>query len=159
MILQNDRTYDAEDAGVLFHAIISYAQANAEQMDRSLVAAGYGNLLELAQDAAEQVALLHDDEGDLWDGVVWYERLADVGDDSLAAGLFATDEPDVTALVVKWLLSFGYVELSHAGKRWSFNSDSLAEWDEEDDEGFHFRLFHGVIDPTVESMSRFIDQL
>ena len=158
MILQNDRSEDAEDAGVLFHAIISYAEANAEQMDRSLAAAGYGNLLELAQEAAEQVALLHDDEGDLWDGVVWYERLADLSDDSLAAGLFATDEPDVTALVVKWLLSFGYVELSRGGKRWTFDSDQVAEWDEEE-EGFHFRGFHGLNDPTVESVNRFIEQL
>lgn len=107
MILKNDRSTDAEDIGVLLHAIFSYAEANAERLDRSLVAAGYAKLLELAQKAAEEVALLHDDEGDLWDGVVWYERLAYFGDDSLAAGLFATDDPDVTALVVKWLLSFG----------------------------------------------------
>jgi hypothetical protein len=123
MILKNDRNTDAEDVGVLLHAIFSYAEANAEELDRSLVAAGYANMVELAQEAAKQVALLHDDEGDLWDGVVWYERLADFGDDSLAAGLFATDDPDVQALVVKWLLSFGYVELSHCGKRWSFDSD------------------------------------
>lgn len=158
MILQNDRTNDAEDVGVLFHAIISYAEANAEQLDRSLVAAGYGKLLELAQEAAEEVALLHDDEGGMWDGVVWYQRLADFSNESLAAGLFASDDPDVTALVVKWLLSFGYVELSRSGKRWSFDSDQVAEWDE-DEEGFHFRGFHGLNDPTVESVNRFIDQI
>lgn len=160
MILQNNRSKDAEDVGVLFHAIISYAEANAEHLDRSLVAVGYANMLELAQEAAEQVALLHDDEGDLWDGVVWYERLADFGDDSLAAWLFATDDPDVQDLVVKWLLSFGYVELSHGGKRWSFDTAELAEWEEvEDEEGFHFRANHGFSDPTVESVTRFIDQL
>jgi hypothetical protein len=158
MILKNDRNTDAEDVGVLLHAIFSYAEANAEELDRSLVAAGYANMVELAQEAAKQVALLHDDEGDLWDGVIWYERLADFGDDSLAGGLFATDDPDVQALVVKWLLSFGYVELSHCGKRWSFDSDELAEW-EEDEEGFHFRANHGLTDPTVESVTRFIDQL
>lgn len=159
MITQNDRSTDAEDIGVLLHAVFSYAEANAEQLDRSLVAAGYANMLELARQAAQQVALLHDDEGDLWDGVVWYGRLADFGDESLAAGLFATDDPDVTALVVKWLLSFGYVELSHGGKRWSFDSDELAEWDDDEEQGFHFRANHGIRNPTPESVARFIDQL
>lgn len=159
MILQNDRAKDAEDVGVLFHAIISYAEINAEHLDRSLVVLGYANMLELAQEAAEQVALLHDDEGDLWDGVVWYDRLADVGDESLAAGLFASDDPDVQVLVVKWLLSFGYVDLSHGGKRWSFDADNLAEWEEGEDGGFHFRAHHGLANPTVESVTRFIDLL
>jgi hypothetical protein len=158
MIFNNDRNTDAEDVGVLLHAIFTYAEANAEQLDRSLVAVGYAKLLELAQEAAKEVALLHDDERDLWDGVVWYERLADCADNSLAAGLFATDDPDVTALVVKWLLSFGYVELSHDGKRWSFDTDQLAEWDE-DEEEFHFRGYHGLTDPTVESVTRFINQI
>lgn len=159
MILQNDRTQDAEDVGVLFHAIITYAEVNGELLDRSLVGVGYANILELANEAAEQIALLHDDEGDLWDGVVWYDRLADFSDDSLAAGLFATDDPDVQDLVVKWLLSYGYVELSHGGKRWSFDSDELAEWEEGEDEGFHFVAQHGLANPTVESVTRFIDQL
>jgi len=158
MILENDRSKDAEDVGVLLHAIFSYAEANEERLDRSLVAVGYAKLLKLAESAAEKVASLHDDEGDDWDGVVWYERLADLGEDSLAAGLFATDDPDVTAVVVKWLLSFGYVEFTHGGKRWSFDTDELAEWEEEEEE-FHFRVNHGLADPTIESVSRFIDQL
>jgi len=40
MITSNDRSTDAEDVGVLFHAIISYAEANSERLDRSLVAVG-----------------------------------------------------------------------------------------------------------------------
>lgn len=107
MILQNNRTKDAEDVGVLFRAIISYAELNAELMDRNLIGVSYGKLLELTQKAAEEIALLHEDEGELWDGVVWYERLADFSEDSLAAALFALDYPDVTAIVVKWLLCFG----------------------------------------------------
>lgn len=159
MILENDRSTDAEDVGVLLYAIFHYAEKNLDQLDRSLVEVGHGKLLELAQEAAEEIALLHDDEGDLWDGVVWYERLSDFGDDSLASRLFATDDPDVQDLVVKWLLSYGYVELSHRGKRWSFDTDSLAEWEEDEEEGFHFRAHHGLVNPTVESVTRFIDQL
>jgi hypothetical protein len=159
MILQNDRTKDAEDVGVLFRAIISYAEASAENLERSLDDVGYANMLELAQEAAYQVALLHDDEGGSWDGVVWYNRLANFGDDSLAANLFATDDLHVHDLVVKWLLSFGYVELSHGGKRWSFDADELAEWEEGEDEGFHFLTRHGLANPTVESITRFINHL
>lgn len=52
----------------------------------------------------------------------------------------------------------GWLEFSHGGKRWAFDSDELAEWDE-DDAGFHFLVFHGLVGPTVESVSQFIDQL
>jgi hypothetical protein len=158
MILTNDRSKDAEDVGVLLHAIFSYAEANAERLDRTLVAAGYATLLQLAESAAEQVALLHDETVEEWDGAVWYERLADVSSDSLAAGLFASDNPDVRSLVVKWLLSFGPVVFSHAGKSWSFDADELAEWEEEV-RGFHFRAYHMLAEPTIEAVSRFIDRL
>lgn len=159
MINQNDRNVDAEDVEVLFHAILCYAEANAARLNRTVTSVGYANLMGLAKHAAEQVALLHDDEGDEWDGVLWDERLADFSEGSLAAGLFATDNPNVPAVVVKWLLSYGHVELTHKGKRWSFDSGELAEWEEGDEEGFHFRVYHWIVDPTVESMSRFIDQL
>lgn len=159
MINQNDRNLDAEDIEVLFHAILCFAEANAERLDRTVVAVGYANLMELAKRAAEQIALLHNDEGDDWDGVLWDEWLADFSEGSLAAELFAADNPDVPAVVVKWLLSYGCVELTHNGKRWSFDSDELAEWEEGDEEGFHFRAYHRLADPTVESISRFIDQL
>ncbi|AGN82417.1 MULTISPECIES: hypothetical protein [Pseudomonas] len=158
MILTNERRKDAEDVGVLLHAIFSHAEANAEHLDRTLVAVGYATLLKLAESAAEQVAFLHDDSVEEWDGAIWYERLADVGSDSLAAGLFASDHPDVRAVVVKWLLSFGPVEFSHAGKRWSFDADELAEWEGEE-EGFHFRAYHELAEPTIEAVSRFIDRL
>ena len=157
MILKNERSKDEEDVGVLLQAIFSYAKANSEQLDRSLDEAGYGKLLALANQAANEVALLHSDEGDLWDGVVWYERMAAVGDESLAAGLFANDDPDVTALVVKWLLSFCWIEFSHDGQRWSFDADELAQWDV-DDETFHFHSFHGIAEPTMESMLNVINR-
>lgn len=158
MILKNDRNTDLEDVGALLQAVFNYAEAQSEVLDRSLVRVGYGNLVDIAHEAAEKLALLHDDEQDLWDGVVWFERLADFGDDSLAAGLFATDDPDVTTLVVKWLLSFGYVEISYGGKRWTFDTDQLAEWDDAD-KSFHFCGFHGLTDPTIDSIKRFIDQI
>lgn len=122
------------------------------------MAAGYSNLLELAQKAAQEIASKHGGEGDDWDGAVWYERLADLADDGIAAALFSTDNPDVAAVVEKWLLSFGWVEFSHRGKRWAFDNDQLAEWDE-DEEGFHFRAFHQLVDPTVESVTKLIDKI
>lgn len=56
------------------------------------------------------------------------------------------------------LLAPGWLEFSHDGQRWAFDSDQLAEW-EEDEEEFHFRVYHGLVAPTVESVARFIDQL
>lgn len=158
MILKNERSVDDEDVGALFHALIRFMEANAECMDRTIAAVGYANLMNLAKQAAEQVALLHDDEGGQWDGVFWDELLCAIDENSLAAGLLATEQPDVTAVVVKWLLSFGYVEISHAGERWSFDGDELSVWDEEV-EGFHFLTAHPFADPTVESVTQFIDQL
>jgi len=103
MILNNERSTDAEDVGVLLHAIFNYAQANEERLDRSLVAVGYATLLGLAQSAAEEVASMHSQEGDDWDGVAWFERLSDTGEGSLAAALFINDDPDVEEIVSKWL--------------------------------------------------------
>lgn len=158
MILKNERSVDGEDVGALFHALIRYMEANAERLDRTVAAVGYANLMNLAKHAAEQVALLHDDEGEHWDNVFWEELLCAIDENSLVAGLLATEQPDVTAVVVKWLLSFGYVEILHAGERWSFDGGELSMWDEEV-EGFHFLTSHPLADPTVESVTQFIDQL
>ncbi|MFY1070597.1 hypothetical protein [Pseudomonas juntendi] len=61
----------------------------------------------------------------------------------------------VTAVLVESEDDQGF---SHAGARWDFDSDQLVEWDE-DDGLFHFRAYHGLAEPTVESVCRFIDQL
>lgn len=47
-------------------------------------------------------------------------------------------------------------EFDHAGQRWSYNSDELAVLDEEDG-CFHFVAYHGLTEPTVESVAAFID--
>ncbi|MFJ7794640.1 hypothetical protein [Pseudomonas sp. NPDC096950] len=73
------------------------------------------------------------------------------------------DSAEVCALAVNspvfiHLDSPGWLEFSHGGTRWAFDADQLAEWD--DDEGdFQFLVFHGLDDPTVESVTRFIEQL
>lgn len=51
----------------------------------------------------------------------------------------------------------GWTDFTHAGQRWSFNEDELAQ--QEEDGGFHFLKYHGLAQPTVESVSRVIDQL
>ena len=104
MINSNDRTKDSEDVGVLFHALIRYVGANEDRLDVSVTCAGYGKLLELASSAATEIALHHRDEGDNWDGVIWFERLESIGEDSLAKSLFFL-ESDVTSIVKAWLLS------------------------------------------------------
>lgn len=104
MIYTNDRSKDAEDVGVLFYALIRYAEANENRFDQSAVSLGYGRLLEIADSAAAEIATQHADEADEWDGVVWFERLEDIGEQSLAESLFAPS-PDVPSIVKKWLLS------------------------------------------------------
>lgn len=42
LISTNDRIKDTDDVGVLLHAIIRYAEANEELLDRSIVSVGYG---------------------------------------------------------------------------------------------------------------------
>ena len=106
MIHSGDRTKDLEDVSVLFDALIRYTRANEDRLDRSVEEIGYANLLKLADSAAGQVALQCDD-GD-WDGVVWFGRLQDIGDQSLAQAL---SEPgvDVAVAVEKWLLSISEI--------------------------------------------------
>lgn len=51
----------------------------------------------------------------------------------------------------------GWTDFSHAGQLWSFNEDSLAL--QEEDGCFHFVKYHRLDQPTVETVSRVIDQL
>jgi hypothetical protein len=103
MIESNDRSKDLEDVGVLFHSLIRYVEANEEERDQSVVAVGYANLLALAEAAATEVALQHQDEGDDWDGCVWFELLESIDEGSLAESLMSTEDPDVPAVVQEWL--------------------------------------------------------
>ncbi|MEZ1440937.1 MULTISPECIES: hypothetical protein [Pseudomonas] len=50
----------------------------------------------------------------------------------------------------------GWTEFSYGGKRWSFDSDQLALWDEE--LGFSFLDYHLLIEPTIESVTAFIQR-
>jgi len=52
----------------------------------------------------------------------------------------------------------GWLEISHAGKRWSFDADQLAVWDE-DNEAFLFLTLHGLNAPSFEAARHFIDAL
>lgn len=52
----------------------------------------------------------------------------------------------------------GWTDFTHDGQRWSFDADQLAQW-AEDDEFFEFHSNHGLVDPTVESVALFIDNL
>lgn len=107
MISTQHRFKDSEDVGVLFHALIRYAQENEARRDQSVVALGYGRLLDFAERAATEIAEQHAYEGDDWDGVVWFERLEDIGVGSLAEALCVLDyEPDVPAVVRQWMASF-----------------------------------------------------
>lgn len=107
MISTNNRTKDLDDVGLLFHAILRYAEANEDRLDCTVVAVGYGVLLGYADQAATAIAEQHVDEGDDWDGCVWLERLEDIGPQSLAELLFnkgmETESADVSAIVKDWL--------------------------------------------------------
>lgn len=109
MISTNNRSKDLDDVGLLFHAILRYAEANEERLDCSITAIGYGVLLGYAERAAVEVAKQHVDEGDDWDGCVWHERLDDIGPQSLAEALFnegmRTESADVPRIVQEWLAS------------------------------------------------------
>lgn len=105
MIHSSTRHTEKEDVAVLFHAILRYAEANEERLDRSIVSMGYGNLLEIAEHAATEIALQHKEQGDLWDGVVWFERLECIDCESLAEAL-CEDQPNVGVTVTKWLATF-----------------------------------------------------
>lgn len=93
MISQNEFTTDAEDVAVLFYAICRYAEATKADTGVTLHSVGYAECLNRATSAASYVAASHRDEGDEWDGVVWYERISSTGPDSLAAQLFTMRQP------------------------------------------------------------------
>lgn len=156
MISSKDRSKDAEDVGVLFYALIRYVEAKSEDQDISVVSVGFGNLLQLAESAATEIALRCADEGDEWDGCVWFERLESIDDQSLAGALLVHDV-DMESTVQKWLLTFGWIEFLHGTQRWSFDGDQLATWDEEE-QAIHFHAYHSLTEPTVESVIEFIDQ-
>ncbi|NMX83705.1 hypothetical protein HBO10_29810 [Pseudomonas sp. WS 5503] len=105
MISTNDRSKDIEDVAVLNHALIRYVEANQERTDESLVCVGYARILTLADQAAAEIALQSTDQGDDWDGTLWFERIESIDEDSLAAALLA-DGADVKSVVRDWLLSF-----------------------------------------------------
>jgi hypothetical protein len=50
----------------------------------------------------------------------------------------------------------GWKEFSHDGRRWQFDADQLAEWDEED-EAFFFHSYHQLAEPTPETLGALID--
>ncbi|MNG29966.1 hypothetical protein D3C84_1154800 [compost metagenome] len=60
-------------------------------------------ILALAEAAATEVAMQHQDEGDDWDGCVWFELLEKIDEGSLTEALMATEDPDVPAVVQEWL--------------------------------------------------------
>lgn len=49
-------------------------------------------------------------------------------------------------------------EFEHAGRRWSFNGDELAGWDDEDSQ-FHFVAYHGQVEPSAQTLTAIIDTL
>lgn len=49
----------------------------------------------------------------------------------------------------------GWTEFSYGDKRWSFDSDQLALWDEQL-QGFDFFGYHMLVKPTIESVTDFI---
>lgn len=51
----------------------------------------------------------------------------------------------------------GWTEFSYGGKRWSFDSDQLALWDEQLQE-FDFLAYHLLVKPTIESVTGFIQR-
>ncbi len=102
MITTNTGSKDLEDVGLLFHSILRYAEANAERLDRSIIAIGYSTLLRNADQASGFLAQLHVESGEEWDGCVWLERLEDISEGSLAQKLYA-DGVDVESAVTDWL--------------------------------------------------------
>ena len=102
MILSNNpEKADLEDAGVLFDALMRYAAEHAERLDLSVIAIGYGTLLERAMQAAEVISR-HAQIDDDWDGVVWLERIESIQPGSLAERLYC-EAVDVEAVVKDWL--------------------------------------------------------
>ena len=51
-----------------------------------------------------------------------------------------------------------WVEFTYAGKRWAYDADQLAEWDEED-QTFQFCMYHKLVEPTVGGITQLIQQI
>lgn len=51
----------------------------------------------------------------------------------------------------------GWTEFSYNDKRWAFDSDQLALWDEQLKE-FEFLAYHLLVKPTIESVTSFIQR-
>lgn len=118
MINTNTTQLDREDAAVLFAAMVQVVEHHGEDLDRSLVAVGYGEGLARCIAAAGFVAQFHTPKGGDWDGCVWFERLEEHDPESLAYLLFNLDiseEDDdrdewfaaIRETVVVWLGSRG----------------------------------------------------
>lgn len=112
MINKNTRQIDKEDAAVLFAAVVKFDQANDESdnpHDVSIARVGYADMFERCRLAAQIIATCHVDEGDDWDGVVWFELLEAFDEESLGARLLhkldesELDADGVRAVTLNWL--------------------------------------------------------
>lgn len=77
----------------------------------------------------------------------------EVGESEASSGqqIAATDSPSETQA------NDGWTDFSYGGNRWSFDSDQLAQWDEELGY-FEFLDYHLLINPTIESVTAFIQR-
>lgn len=114
MINYNTRQIDNEDAAVLFAAVVKFAESidvAGSPFDVSIARVGYADMFERCRLAAQLIATLHVDEGDDWDGGVWFALLEAFDEDSLGARLLhKLDESDldvdgVRAVTINWLES------------------------------------------------------
>lgn len=128
MIIHQKRQIDSEDMAVLFAAVVKFDAANDEAediRDVSLARSGFMRVLDRCRKAADLLAMLHVDEGDEWDGVVWLELLESFEDDSLAAQLLLIDEDElceddevddqIRAIVMDWLQENDQPSIGHEG--------------------------------------------
>lgn len=81
----------------------------------------------------------------LEDGAIWVELSAKYGERAVQDAL-----EELHNLV-------GWTEFSHNGRRWLFDADQLAEWDE-DEKVFMFHSFHRLAAPTIESLIAYIER-
>jgi hypothetical protein len=135
MIYNNNSQLDREDVAVLFAAMVQVGEVHGEDLDRSMVAVGYGEALARCIAAAGYVAQLHTPECEEWDGLRWFEVLESFDTESLAYLLYLLEVAEgedtpvdwhdaVREAVVKWFNlsgepwladADGYPKLSSAG--------------------------------------------
>jgi len=92
MIFSNDSTRDLEDVAVLFSAVCKHAECFGDEVDATMVTRGYAAMLEVCGVVADILAETDTGPLDEWDGCVWFERLEDWSQTSLAARLFQMEE-------------------------------------------------------------------